>query len=312
MMERTAESVEMVSLVKKKPKRKTDNFGRSLSFICAAIVIIITLSIVIFIVSKGLSTFLVNKVSLKDFLFTTQWHPDLSAAQGGAKVGALTFIFGSLAASLLAVLVSAPLSIIAAVFMVEIAPGWGQRVLQPSIEILSGIPSVVYGYIGLSVLVPFIRNSLGGLGFSLLAGVLVLSVMIIPTIVSVSVDSIRTLPGYLKEAALALGSTRWQTIRLVLIPAAKTGLFTGVILGLARAFGEALAVQMVIGNTTRISHSLLDPAITLTSEITMDMGNTTAGSMWNNALWSMGMILLLMSFLFILVIKLVVKRGTVK
>lgn len=310
-MERTAESVG-VWRAAKKFKRKSDLFGRNLSFLCALTVIILTLSIVVFISSKGLSTFLVNKVSLGEFLFSTEWFPDRGAAEGGPKVGALTFIFGSVATSLLAVLISAPLSLITAVFMVEIAPGWGQRILQPTIELLSGIPSVVYGYIGLSVLVPFIREHFGGLGFSLLAGVLVLSVMVIPTIVSVSVDSLRSLPGHLKEAAYALGSTRWQTIRLVLLPAARTGLITGIILGLARAFGEALAVQMVIGNTRKIAHSLLDPTITLTSGITMDMGYTAAGSLWNNTLWSMALVLLLMSFFFILLIKMVVKRGAVK
>lgn len=310
-MERTAGSFGALS-PGRKPRRKSDWLGRNLSFLCALTVIILTLGIVIFITTKGLSTFLVNKVSLKEFLFSTEWLPDRSAAEGGPRVGALTFILGSITTSLLAVLISAPLSLITAIFMVEIAPGWGQRILQPTVELLSGIPSVVYGYIGLSVLVPFIRGHFGGVGFSLLAGVLVLSVMMIPTIVSVSVDSLRSLPSHLKEASYALGSTRWQAIRLVLVPAARTGLITGVILGLARAFGEALAVQMVIGNTRKIAHSLLDPTITLTSGITMDMGYTTAGSLWNNTLWSMAMMLLLMSFVFILVIKLVVKRGAVK
>ncbi len=180
---------------------------------------------------------------------------------------------------------------------------------MPAIEILAGIPSVVYGYIGLSLLVPFIRNYIGGLGFSVLAGILVLSVMILPTIVSISTDTLRALPREWKEAAYALGSTRWQAIRLVLIPAARSGLITGIVLGLARAFGEALAVQMVIGNTRKIPTSILDPVITLTSAITMDMGNTLSGSLWNNALWSMGLLLLLMSCFFILIVRLVVRKG---
>ncbi|GAB6180879.1 phosphate ABC transporter permease subunit PstC [Desulfotomaculum defluvii] len=308
-MGRTAvETVVLLSNKEKNQKRK-DQWGRRLTFLCALTVIILTLSIVIFISSKGLSTFLVNGVSLKDFLFSTEWAPDRTVADGGPRVGALTFIFGSVVISLLAVLISAPLSFITAIFMVEIAPGWGQRILQPTIELLSGIPSVVYGYIGLSVLVPFIREYFGGLGFSLMAGVMVLSVMVIPTIVSMSVDSLRALSPQLKEAAYALGSTRWQTIRLVLLPAAKTGLFTGVILGLARAFGEALAVQMVIGNTKQIPESILDQVTTLTSGITMDMGYTVVGSLWNNTLWSMAMILLLMSFFFILLIRRISKRG---
>jgi phosphate transport system permease protein len=282
-----------------------------ISFTCAALVIFLTVAIVYFISVKGFSTFIVNGVSLKEFFLGTEWWPDRPIEQGGPKVGAAPFILGSLIVSLLAVFVSTPLSIIVAVFMTEIAPGWGQRIIQPAIELLAGIPSVVYGYIGLSVLVPLIRNQIGGSGFSILAGFLVLSVMILPTIISVSTDSLRALPGQWKEAAFALGSTRWQTIRLVLIPAARSGLITGIVLGLSRAFGEALAVQMVIGNTRRIPTSILDPIITLTSAITMDMGYTITGSLWNNSLWSMAMILLLMSFFFILIIRFASKRGVV-
>jgi phosphate transport system permease protein len=200
----------------------------------------------------------------------------------------------------------------AAVFLTEIAPALGRRFIQPAIELLAGIPSVVYGYIGLSVLVPFIRNHFGGQGFSIMAGFLVLSVMILPTIITVSTESLRALPEQWKHAAIALGSTRWQTIRMVLIPAARSGLITGVVLGLARAFGEALAVQMVIGNVRKIPASILDPITTLTSAITMDMGYTVMGSLWNNALWSMALILLLISFFFILVIRMVSQRGVAR
>ncbi len=287
----------------------SEKLGRILTAGAVAIAIISTITIVFFISTKGLSTFVVNGISLQDFLFSTNWLPDRLPEEGGPQVGVLVFILGSLIVSLLAVLLSAPLSVACAVFIAEIAPNWGQRVLQPAIEILAGIPSVVYGYIGLSVLVPFIRNHIGGIGFSVLAGFLVLTVMILPTIVSISTDSLRALPGEWKEAAYALGSTRWQTIRLVLLPAARSGLLTGIVLGLARAFGEALAVQMVIGNTRKIPGSILDPVITLTSAITMDMGNTPMGSLWNNSLWSMGLLLLIMSFFFIVIIRFIALKG---
>jgi phosphate transport system permease protein len=290
---------------------QNDRTGRFLTAGAAALAIVSTITIVAFISIKGLSTFVVDGVSVREFLFSTEWVPDRAPEEGGPLVGAMAFIFGSVIVSLLAVLFSAPLSITCAVFIVEIAPFWGQRVLQPAIELLAGIPSVVYGYIGLSLLVPFIRELFGGLGFSVLAGFIVLSVMILPTIVSISVDSLRALPGEWKEAAYALGSTRWQAIRIVLIPAARSGLLTGIVLGLARAFGEALAVQMVIGNTRKIPSSILDPVITLTSAITMDMGNTPMGSLWNNSLWSMGLLLLIMSCLFILIVRYVVRRGGV-
>ena len=292
-------------------KINSDMLGRVLTMGAALLAIVSTIVIIIFISTKGLSTFINTGISVKEFLFSTTWFPDRAVEDGGPQVGVLAFLLGSIIVSLLAVLVSAPLSIACAVFIQEIAPFWGQRLLQPAIEILAGIPSVVYGYIGLSLLVPFIRNNIGGLGFSVLAGFLVLSVMILPTIVSVSTDTLRALPQEWKEASYALGSTRWQAIRLVLLPAARSGLVTGIVLGLARAFGEALAVQMVIGNTRKIPSSILEPVITLTSAITMDMGNTPMGSLWNNALWTMGLLLLLISCCFILIVRLVVRRGGV-
>jgi phosphate transport system permease protein len=283
--------------------------GKWFSFACAGLVVFLTLSIIYFIAARGLTTFFADGVSIREFLLGTDWLPDRPPEQGGPLVGSFPFIAGSLTVSLLAVSISTPLSILVAVFVTEIAPGAGQRFIQPAVDMLAAIPSVVYGYIGLSVLVPLIRNNLGGQGFSILAGCLVLSVMILPTVTGVSADALRSLPEHWKQAALALGSTRWQTIRLVLLPAALPGIVTGVVLGLSRAFGEALAVQMVIGNVRKIPGSVLDPAITLTSAITMDMGYTVMGSLWNNALWSMALVLLAMSFLFIILIRLAGRRG---
>lgn len=288
-----------------------DRAGRGLAMLCAAFVIVLTLSIICFIGSKGLSTFTGHGVSLQEFLFSDQWRPERPPGEGGPQVGALAFITGSIAVTLLSVCISAPLGIMVAIFITEIAPGWGQRVLQPAVELLAGIPSVVYGYIGLSLLVPLIRALFGGGGFSLMAGFLVLSVMILPTIISVSTDTLRALPAEWKHASYALGATRWQTIRMVMLPAASSGFITAVVLGMARAFGEALAVQMVIGNTREMPTSILSPIMTLTSAITMDMGATVQGSVWNSALWSMGLLLLLMSIFFILVIRLVARRGAV-
>lgn len=193
--------------------------------------------------------------------------------------------------------------------MTEISPRIGNKVLQPVIEIFVGIPSVVYGWVGLSVIVPFVRNYFSGHGFSVLAGGLVLAIMILPTITSVAADSFKRLPNDYKEASLALGATRWQTISKVLLPAAFPGILTGIVLGLARAFGEALAVQMVIGNSIAIPGSILDSTTTLTSIITMDMGNTPSGSIWNNALWTMALLLLMISFLFIVLIRKIGVKG---
>lgn len=283
--------------------------GKWTSQLCAALVIVLTLSIIAFITSKGLAIFYADHQSFSDLFLNNIWLPDREAADGGPSFGIAPFLIGSLVVSLFAVILSAPLSVVAAFFIAEIAPKTGGRYLQPAIELLAGIPSVVYGWIGLSVLVPLIRKMFGGMGFSVLAAGLVLAVMILPTIVSVATDRIKALPYSYKEASYALGSTRWQLIRKILLPAALPGIMTGVILGLSRAFGEALAVQMVLGNVRQIPRSIIEPATTLTSGITMDMGYTVMGSAWNNVLWTMALLLLLMSFVFIIVIRLVSKRS---
>lgn len=290
---------------------KSELMGKWTSIACASLVIVLTLSIIVFITSKGLSVFYVDHQSFSNLFLNTIWLPDREAAAGGPSFGIIPFLLGSLVVSLFAVILSAPLSVVAAFFITEIAPKTGERFLQPAIELLAGIPSVVYGWIGLSVLVPLIRKLFGGMGFSILAGGLVLAVMILPTIVSVATDRIKALPNSYKEASYALGSTRWQLIRRIMFPAALPGIMTGVILGLSRAFGEALAVQMVLGNVRQIPYSIVQPATTLTSGITMDMGYTVMGSAWNNVLWTMALLLLLMSFVFIIVIRLV-SKGSVE
>lgn len=287
----------------------SDRLARTMLVVCASILVFSIVAIFLFVSSRGLATFIVNRVSPAQFFGDVRWLPDRPEAEGGPVVGILAFMAGSVLVCSLAVLISSFFSIAAAVFMAEISPAFGRKVLQGALEIFVGIPSVVYGWVGLSVLVPYIRNHFGGLGFSWLAGSLVLSVMILPTITSVSLDALRNLPADLKQASFALGATKWQTIRYALLPAARSGIATAIILGLARAFGEALAVQMVIGNKKTIPHSLLDQTVTLTSGITMEMGHSVMGSLWNNALWSMALVLMLISLLFIAVINKLSRGG---
>lgn len=286
----------------------SNRIGKYTTFLCAVLIITITIAIIALIAFKGLSTFTRDGVSLRSFLFTTNWNPDATASEGGPFVGALPFIAGSVAVSLLALLFSAPFGIGIAIFMSEISAGWGRRIMQPVIELFVGIPSVVYGWIGLSVLVPFIRNHIGGMGFSLLAGSIVLAIMIFPTLASVSTDSFNANPADIREASLALGVTHWQTIFMVMFPAAMPGVLTAIVLALARAFGEALAVQMVIGNAIRLPTALLSPMHTMTSIITMEMSNTVMGTVSNDVLWSIAFILLLISFTFIMLIR-TINRG---
>ncbi|MBY0009715.1 phosphate ABC transporter permease subunit PstC [Paenibacillus typhae] len=284
-----------------------DMVGRIYMSLCVLLLIVIIVSMVYFVASKGIANFISGEVKLTDFLFGTKWAPEADTP----SYGALPFISGSFLVTLLAALIASPLSICAALFMTEIVPGWGKKLLQPVIELLSGIPSVVYGFVGLSVIVPFLRDTFPGQGIGVAAGALVLSVMILPTITSVAADALASLPQNLKESSFALGATRWQTISRVILPTTMPAIMTGVVLGMARAFGEALAVQMVIGNAPFVPRSLFESASTLTSVITLSMGNTTMGSTINNALWSMALVLMLMTFVFVLLVRMLERRNKI-
>lgn len=287
---------------------KNEYIGRGFAVFCGFLIIILTLSIIGFVASKGMNTFTKHGYSIVDFLFTSKWSPDSDTP----KLGALIFIAGSTFVSIGAVIISAPIGVALAIFMNYISPKIGEKVLQPSLELFVGIPSVVYGWIGFSVLLPLIKKGFGGIGFSLIAGILVLSIMILPTIASISADAVKIVPKNYLEASYGLGATRWQTISRVIVPAAKSGILTGIVLGLARAFGEALAVQMVIGNSIKFPKNMLSPTSTLTSILTMDMGNTVSGTAWNDALWSLALLLLVISFIFILIIRAIGKRSEIK
>lgn len=284
---------------------KTEYAGKSFAALCGLIIVVLTVSIIVFVASQGLNTFIKDGYPISKFLFSTNWNPDSDNPQ----FGGLIFILGSTYVSIGAVLISAPISIALAIFMNYISPKLGIKVLQPALELFVGIPSVVYGWIGFSLLLPLLKKGFGGIGFSLLAGIIVLSIMILPTIVSISADSIKMVSRDYVEASYGLGATRWQTISKVVVPAAKTGIQTAIVLGLARAFGEALAVQMVIGNSIKLAKGIYSPTSTLTSILTMDMGNTVFGTKWNDALWSLALLLLVISFLFILIIRMIGKEG---
>ena len=290
-----------------KNKLKNDYVGKIFTSFCGILIIALTLAIIIFIAQKGIKTFTKGNYGVLEFLFTNNWSPE-----GTPKTfGALAFILGSTFISIGAVILSAPVAVALGVFVNVIAGKIGSKIIKPTLEILVGIPSVVYGWVGISVIVPFIKEHFGGGGFSLIAGILVLSLMILPTIATLSIDAIKSVPKEHIEASYGLGATRWQTIIKVIVPGSKTGILTGVVLGIARAFGEALAVQMVIGNAIKNPDSLLSSVSTLTSRITMDMSNTASGSAWNDALWSLALILLIISFLFIVIVRFIEKRSEV-
>jgi len=288
--------------------------GRILVTACGLFIILLTVSIGTFLIIKGTGTFTKYHHTVWEFLFSADWAPLDTPGEGGGQVGAAIYICGSLLTCGLALLFVTPFCIAAAIFMTEISPKAGVKLLQPAVEIFVGIPSVVYGWIGLTVLVPFIRDvfhaKMGG--YSVLAASIVLAVMIFPTITTVAADAIRGVPMDFRKAAYGLGSTRWQVISRVVVPAASQGIFTGVILGLARAFGEALAVAMVIGKTRAFPKGLLWPTNNLTAAIAADMGNSSNGGEQNLALWTMALLLFLISMLFIFLIHRVAKTGEKK
>ncbi|WP_312339727.1 phosphate ABC transporter permease subunit PstC [Anaerospora hongkongensis] len=281
----------------------TDRYMRYLFIVSAFLMTIIIASIIVFVGQQGLQTF--RDVSVIEFFLNNKWDP----MEG--RYGAFSFIAGTILTTLLAIAIGAPLGLACAVFMAKIAPPRLREFMRPATDLYVAIPSVVYGFVGMTILVPFIRVHFGASnGFGLMAASVILAVMILPTIISISEDAIRSVPKPLEEASLALGATRWQTIWRVLLPAALPGILTAVILAMARAVGETMAVQMVIGNTPQLATSLFMPTATLTSEIVIEMGNTPFGSTWGNSLFLMALVLLLLSMAMIMIIRQIAARRS--
>jgi phosphate ABC transporter permease protein PstC len=257
------------------------------------------LLIAVFIVKEG-APFLF-KVGLKDFLFASEWDP-----QAG-KYGIYPMIVSSLWVTLGAMLVGAPLGIAGAIFLNEFVPVGVMRVVKPMIELLAGIPSVVYGFIGVMVVAPLIRAHLGGPGLSVLAAAVILGVMILPTVISISTDAIASVPRSYKEGALALGATRWQSVHMVTLKAARSGIVAGVILGMGRALGETMAVIMVAGNAGAVPHSPLDSVRTLTANIALEMGMATG--LHRQGLFATGIVLFILIMILNSVALMAMRKG---
>lgn len=230
-----------------------------LLFIISSVAVAGVLLIILFVFREGWPV--LKKYGPLSLALGQQWQPM------SQNYGLLPLITGSAFVTLVALILGVPLGTGCAIFMAEIAPERVTKIIRPAINLLAGIPSVVYGFFGLVVLVPAIRNIFGGLGFSTFAGGIILSIMILPTIISISEDSLRAVPRDYKEASLALGANHWQTIYKVLVPAARSGIMAAIILGLGRAVGETMAVIMITGNTPLIPKSIFDPGATLTGTI---------------------------------------------
>jgi phosphate transport system permease protein len=243
---------------------------------------------------------LILSTGLKNFIFSSHWAPTKG------HFGILAMIISSVLVTLGAMVLGVPLGLACAIVLAEFSPKRLKMVLKPTLELLAGIPSVVYGFLGVIWLVPPIRTYLGGPGLSLLAGSIILGIMILPTVISISIDALSAVPDLYRDGSLALGATRWQTVRRVVLPAASSGIITAIILGMGRAIGETMAVIMVAGNALQIPTSILDPVRTLTSNIALELGY--AAGRHREALFATGIVLFIIIMILNLSATLITRR----
>jgi phosphate transport system permease protein len=307
----------------------TDQVARVVCFVCAVLLIAVIVAVFIFVSLRAFAVF-GEGANPKTFFTVDHWDPTgIGDPSGNSQpsFGALGLIVGSVVITLGSIIIVTPLALFTAVFFTEMAPNWLVRFLQPLIEIFTGVPSVVVGFFGLVVLGPFVSKALTpyakslGIsgptaGFGWGVAVLVLIIMVLPTVLSVSIDSLRAVPGSVREASLALGSTRWQMMRKAIIPAASTGLGTAVVLGMGRAIGETLAVALVLGGGTNLPQklfslgALFQPNFNITAEIALNFGEASGAEL--DAYWTLAFVLLVISFLFVCTGRYLASRSVYK
>lgn len=271
-------------------KKARETFMHILFLIAACTSILAVVLICVFLFSGGVPAML--EIGVFKFLFGTTWKP------GNNLYGIFPMIVGSLYVTAGAILFGVPLGLLAAVFMARFCPKTLYRILKPAIELMAGIPSVIYGFFALVVIVPWVKNTFGGRGQSILAAALLLGFMILPTIIEVTEAAIRAVPNSYYEGGLALGASHERSVFFALLPGARSGILAGIVLGIGRAIGETMAVMMVVGNQPRIPGSILEGCRTLTTNIVMEMGY--AADLHKEALIATAVVL----FVFILIINL--------
>ena len=255
--------------------------------LCACVSILSVALICIFLFVNGIPA--MTKIGFFDFIFG-RWKPS------NEIFGIFPMIIGSIYITAGAIIIGVPIGILTAVFLARFCPEKLYKIIKPAVDLLAGIPSVVYGFFGLCVIVPFVRNNIGGDGNSILTASILLGFMILPTIINVSESSIRAVPEKYYQGALALGATHERSVFCTVVPAAKSGIMAGIVLGIGRAIGETMAVIMVAGNQARMPKGILEGIRTMTSNIVMEMGYAT--DLHREALIATGVVL----FVFILII----------
>lgn len=255
-----------------------------------------------FILFEGLPLFL--KVGVKNIIYGSKWAPTKGS------FGIFPMILSSFFVTVGALVVGAPLGLSCAIYLSEFSGKKMKMFLKPALELLAGIPSVVYGFLGVVYIVPIVRNYLGGSGFSLLTTSIILGVMILPTIISISFDSIMSVPRTYREGSYAMGATKWQTIYKVVLPSARSGILASFILGMGRAIGETMAVIMIAGNALKIPTSILDPLRTLTGNIALELAYATGDH--RLGLFSTGIVLLVIIMILNYIANFGIKRRVSK
>lgn len=296
------EHIRYMKEVKKYSSHKIWEAVMHVVFLAAACISIVAVALIcIFLFANGIPA--IAKIGAGDFLLGMKWKP------GNNIFGIFPMILGSIYVTAGAIMIGVPIGILTAVFMARFCPPKLYKVLKPAIDLMAGIPSVVYGFFGLMVIVPLIRQLFGGKGSSLLAASVVLGIMILPTIIGVSESAIRAVPNSYYEGSLALGASHERSVFFAILPAAKSGILAGVILGVGRAIGETMAVVMVAGNQAVIPESILKGIRTMTANIVLEMGY--AADLHREALIATAVVL----FVFILIINLtfsIIKRSSEK
>jgi len=282
-------------------KKQIERIFENVIFLAACTSVLCVILICLFLFSSGIPA--IGKIGLKDFLSGTEWNPgDIPPSYG-----ILPMILGSFFVTAGAIVIGAPVGVLTAVYLAKFCPERILKWLKPAIDLLAGIPSVVYGFFGVIALVPAIRNFLGGNGYSILTASILLGIMILPTVINVSTEAINAVPESYYQGSIALGASHERSVFFAVLPAAKSGILASVVLGTGRAVGETMAVIMVSGNQARMPSGLLKGIRTLTANIVIEMGY--AADMHREALFATGTVL----FVFILIVNLLfllLKRRT--
>jgi len=268
----------------------SENIMKAVFLTAASVSIIAVILICVFLFVSGIPA--IKEIGFADFLLGMSWKP------GQELYGIFPMIIGSIYVTAGAILVGVPIGLLCAVFMARYCPKGVYKVLKPAVDLLAGIPSIVYGFFGLMVIVPLVQQNIGGSGKSLLTSAILLGIMILPTIINVAESNIRAVPEYYYEGSLALGATRERSIFRTVLPAAKMGILAGVVLGIGRAIGETMAVVMVCGNQAIMPESITSGVRTLTANIVLEMGY--ASGLHRDSLIATAVVL----FVFILIINL--------